>query len=304
MFKHDIDLLSDNKKLILTHEKSGFEAVIDLDNGASLVELTVHHTTIIKRLIEPRPVDIHYSSFLFPFVNRLDAGKFRFRENEYQFPINEPENNNAIHGLLADQPFEIKNIQCDEASAAIELSYTYNGDKSYFPFPFDIQITYAFSLNAVQVGITAINTGHQEFPFSLGWHPYFNLPDKDGNYLSFDTLQLVSVDKRCIPIRMEAFQKSLRLNVFKDRIDDCYKLKSPTCFLKTSDYELCLSSNEESSYLQIYHPPHTDRVAMEPLTGITDCFNNGIGLRVLAPNTSFSQIYKVDIKTFARKELS
>jgi aldose 1-epimerase len=298
MFRYKKQLVSTNKQLILTHDSSGFAAVINLDAGASLTELMVHHTTIIKKLEHPRPVDIHYSSFLFPFVNRLDGGKFRFREIEYQFPINEPENNNAIHGLLADQSFEVENIQCHEASAVIELSYNYPGDKTYFSFPFEIQVTYTCSVNDIQVDITAFNTGSQEFPFSLGWHPYFNLPNSHSNYLNFESANVVIVNDRCIPTRMEKLEKSLRLDVFKDRIDDCYELKIPTCHLKTADYELLLTSSAASTYLQIYHPPDTDRVAIEPLTGITDCFNNGIGLRTLAPQTSFSQNYKLMIKTF------
>lgn len=284
-------------QLLVINEKTQFEAVIDLNSGGSLTGLTVRDTVIINKITDPRPVDIHYSSFLFPFVNRLDGGEFRFRESEYQFPINEVENNNAIHGLLFDQLFKIQNVTCNEARAIVDLHYHYKGDLTYFPFPFEIKVKYTFTLQEISVDITAHNLGTEEFPFSLGWHPYFNLPYTENNHLSFDSKNIVRVNDRCIPVGVEEFNESLRLDVSKDRIDDCYELKSPDCHLTTSEYELSLTSSAASKYLQIYHPPGTNHVAVEPLTGITDCFNNGVGLRTLIPKASFSQTYFLKVET-------
>jgi aldose 1-epimerase len=49
--------------------------------------------------------------------------------------------------------------------------------------------------------------------------------------------------------------------------------------------------------LQIFTPDSRQSIAIENLSGAPDCFNNGMGLVLLAPNSSktFSVIYQVRI---------
>jgi aldose 1-epimerase len=290
-----MDHSSGARQLYIEDHTTDFIAVIDLDRGASLSQWISQGKTIIKNMEHQQARDIYYSSFLFPFVNRVEDGRFRFRESEFILPINEPENNNAIHGCIANQCFDIDHIQCDDLHAAIKLSYTYKGDKSYFPFPFKIDITYTCDHDGLEIRCHVTNTGANTFPYSLGWHPYFNLPSKTGNLLKFNAIKMVEVNERCLPVEVINHKVSKNLEIFIDRVDDCYELKNPVCTLITQDYTLTLTSSKESNYLQVYHPLHTDRVAVEPLTGIANCFNNGVGLRVLDPQAQFSQSWNVVI---------
>ena len=51
---------------------------------------------------------------LYPFVNRLDGGRYTYRGQSYQFAVNEPARNNSLHGLLMT-----------EHAAALTLLYAY-----------------------------------------------------------------------------------------------------------------------------------------------------------------------------------
>ena len=46
-------------------------------------------------------------------------------------------------------------------------------------------------------------------------------------------------------------------------------------------------------YVQLYAPPSRTSIAIEPMTGIPDAFNNGIGLKKLAPGEKFQASYDV-----------
>lgn len=39
---------------------------------------------------------------------------------------------------------------------------------------------------------------------------------------------------------------------------------------------------------QLYTPPHDNTIAIEPTTGVSDSFNNGVGLKTLAPNETYN----------------
>ena len=56
------------------------------------------------------------------------------------------------------------------------------------------------------------------------------------------------------------------------------------CLLfKTPEYDLKISTTGKNNFLQIYTPPIANVVAIEPTTGVSDSFNNNIGLQLLAP---------------------
>ena len=53
---------------------------------------------------------ISKSSLLFPFPNRLAGGSYEFEGKIYQFPINEPERNNNLHGFLLRKSLKLKRV--------------------------------------------------------------------------------------------------------------------------------------------------------------------------------------------------
>jgi aldose 1-epimerase len=70
-------------------------------------------------------------------------------------------------------------------------------------------------------------------------------------------------------------------------LDDCFAIDSNEIVFETPQYSFALKSSEKNSFLQLYTPPHPNAIAIEPTTGISDSFNNGVGLKTLKPNDTY-----------------
>jgi len=52
--------------------------------------------------------------------------------------------------------------------------------------------------------------------------------------------------------------------------------------------------------LQAYTPPRLNTIAIEPTTGVSDSFNNNIGLQTLEPNKEYRITWKININNIER----
>lgn len=62
--------------------------------------------------------------------------------------------------------------------------------------------------------------------------------------------------------------------------DDCFVLDSNQVIFNSPNYSFKLTSSEDGSFLQLYTPPLPNIIAIEPTTGISNSFNNGIRLKL------------------------
>jgi len=84
-------------------------AKICLSQGGSLQELTLNNNLVIGSL-DPLKYQITFASaILFPFANRINQGLYKYSQRDYKLECNEKQNNNAIHGLIFNKQFNIKN---------------------------------------------------------------------------------------------------------------------------------------------------------------------------------------------------
>ena len=65
--------------------------------------------------------------------------------------------------------------------------------------------------------------------------------------------------------------------------------------------ELRFTAN--SNYLQLYTPNEIQAIAIEPMTGVSDSFNNKIGLKELNPRENYKIKWSLNILTNAKNEL-
>ena len=85
---------------------------------------------------------------------------------------------------------------------------------------------------------------------------------------------------------------------FKDKIlDDDYILNKNKIFFKTEDYSVKITSSEKENYLQLYTPKNDLAIAIEPMTGVSDSFNNGIGLKKLYSKDKYEIKWELNIST-------
>lgn len=284
---------TNHNHILLTSATSS--AKIVLNQGASLQELILDNNKVIQDLSSLEYKDSFASAILFPFASRIKDGKYLFYNEEFQLEINEPERNNALHGLIYNKTFEIIEKSTTDKDATLVLVYNENEITKGFPYTYKVELTYVLSENDLKLKANFTNTSQKTFPFTYGWHPYVYSEDLSKSSLQFKSNQKVLFDDRMITkeiintITDEVF-------VIKNKsLDDCFQLDSNKIQFTTPSCNLEISSTSENGFLQVYTPPTKSHIAIEPVSGISDSFNNKIGLKELAPSKSYSVQWQIQI---------
>lgn len=260
-----------------------------------------------REAVEQELTTSYKSAKLSPFVCRIAGGRYRYEGRELSFGRSFPDGS-AIHGLLADRPFQLLSEQADDQDASVVLHCQYNRTDPGYPFQYNCAVRYTLHPNRVlQVQTTLLNLDDQTIPLADGWHPYFTLGDTIDSYeLQFSSDTMLEFDERLIPTGRTVSDSSfLHPRLLNGRqLDNCFLLAvqegMPCCILRNPQNGLTLSihTNAHYPYLQIYTPDHRKSMAIENLSGAPDCFNNGIGLHLLAPGQSatFNVWYQLSVE--------
>lgn len=264
-------------------------AKIYLDQGASLQELRLNNHELIKDMNSLTYDNTYTSAILFPFANRIKDGSYEFDKKTYQLDINEKGLNNAIHGLVYNKTFEVIDQEATETYASVKLVYHENHLSQGFPFTYTIHLEYVLTQSGLALNVEIKNTSSKTFPFTIGWHPYFLSSNLYDSHVDFSSDKKIVFDERNITTGVNDFKKNGNFEILDKFLDDCFVLNSKEILFNTPKYNLELSSSEKDSFLQLYTPPHKNTIAIEPTTGVSDSFNNGIGLKTLQP----SETYKI-----------
>ena len=232
-----------------------------------------------------------------PFVCRVKDGKYNFDDKNYElnkFKLGD----HAIHGLIYDAEFEVKEMISNEDFARLTISYSYNRNFDGYPFKYDVEIQYELRKNNELYIKTYIkNEDDVAIPMADGWHPYFTLGDSiDDCLLEFQTGTELVFSDDMIPTGEEIeYEKYTGLRKIGDeKFDHCFRLNRNTCqplaVLRNpkKGLELQIKPGIAYPFLQIYTPPHRKSIALENLSAPADCFNNGIGLKILQPQETLA----------------
>lgn len=256
---------------------------------------------------------------LFPFNDRIPEGRYRFSGKSYRFPINEPSDGSAIHGLLYKEA--LKEVKMERfASGAVKEGkrtftrkcFEYNfSDRFQDAYPFDIFIKIFYDIGSencrgqdvpfATLHFEIKNEGLKSAPVALGWHPYYALYSKNGNRLPSDAFFLtadfdryVEVGKdllptgNILPVRGSGYDFTSEEMIGNREIDialgPAFGDNQMEMILKGEDYFLRIVHSSFFQYLQMFIPPDRMSVALEPVSGATNAFNRpDLGLKVLKP---------------------
>jgi aldose 1-epimerase len=239
-------------------------------------------------------------SNLFPFPNRIDSGKFKFNGKEHKLPINFPQENNAIHGLIYNKKFKIICESVSNESASLELGYSSLGELEGYPYKFDLRVTYTFAENGTEIRTSYKNSDEKHLPAGNGWHPYFALVDNvDELHFSFPSSNLYEVNNRMLPTGVTSdyieFNEPAKINTAN--FDTCFFLTKEEGIAKTKLINKSKNSGltiwqetgkNKFNFLQVYTPPHRKSIAIEPMTCLPNAFNNKNGYSILSPGEELS----------------
>lgn len=170
--------------------------------GATLRSWNVGGAEIIdgyQNDVEQESLDGFRSAVLVPWSNRLRDGKWKGADGTvYHAPEQPlPELERGLHGLVFNQEFELVENRED----AVVLRTHIEPSEAY-PGSLQVDVEYAIpATGALNVRISATNTGDVAVPVGLGWHPYFTL-DGDFSEHSIDVRgdYVVATDSALIPL--------------------------------------------------------------------------------------------------------
>ena len=293
---HIFTVIKDGLPIIrLQNSDKATTAIINLEQGGRLQELTLLGKSIMKEIPNFNYNASYASAVLFPFANRIENGKYTFNNTKFQLDCNE-KGLNALHGLVYNKKFKIVHKIESSSYASVTIAYKELEESLGFPFKYNIHLTYTLTNDELSLSVTIKNTDINPFPFTLGWHPYFLSHDLKNSSLSFNSAKKIKFNKNLITQKVIDEKTEKAFKIENKQLDDCFILNSNTIGFKTPNYQLEISTNQIENYVQLYTPENLPLIAIEPMTGVSNSFNNNIGLQVLQPNTSFSLKWNVKIK--------
>lgn len=258
------------------------KAVISLQEGARIFELILDSKTIIKELPAFDYKDSYAAAILFPFVSRIKKGAYQFDGKNYQLDCNQA-GVNALHGLVYNKTFVVKNQEVTASYASVTLGYVENNPPKGFPFNYQMELTYTFTETNLEIHIQVMNLNSVSFPFTIGWHPYFYTENLKTSVVKFNSHQQIAFDEKLITKEIIPYVNKGEFVIEDQQLDDCFVMNDNKIQFETPEYQLEITSDAAQNYLQMYTPPNRNLIAIEPMTGISNSFNNNIGLQVLEP---------------------
>lgn len=301
MYQLEVTPFGKIEKLTFYNEVSGNRFSVLPEFGGVVSELVFGGVPVLDGYTDPEALKEpkwKKSGILFPFPNRLKDGRYEWRGKTYQFPINEASTNTALHGLSREQPMQVNEVQVNENSAAITLIYSEKGESTAYPFPFTLAVTYMMEEpENFTIEMRFRNDGNEDIPVGMGWHPYFQLSDMINDVqMQLPLCEWIRFNERKLPTgeRQPYLDFSDLEPIAEMTVDNCLDVSNVmegginSIYVTLQGHRGTLRYWQETgpgkfNFLQIFIPEHRKSIGVEPMTCITDGFNLGNGLIVLAP---------------------
>ncbi len=223
---------------------------------------------------------------LFPFPNRIRAGRYSFAGREYQLPCNDSTKLNAIHGFSPRVPWRLQSLDC----SGVTLSFCINRDAPECAeyWPGDATLTLAWTLSPTNLRCRAEvrNHGTGLFPFGIGFHPYFRTiaPDDTIRVLAKSRWELKdSLPTGIVESVNGRFDLRQSRRVSELQLDDVYTgleqrsmvggLAEVGRLQRTDGIAVTVRASNDFREMVVFTPPHGHAVCLEPYTCPTDAIN-------------------------------
>lgn len=207
----------------------------------------------------------------------------------------------ALHGtMLGRAGWELVSTRTQPASASALFRFdaaACDEVMASFPFPHDLVVGFGVTEGRVTVATSVVPTGTRTVPVSFGWHPYFVLPDvpRDRVRLGLPARHRLVVDDRRLPTGEEVAEPASVARIGDRSFDDGYRLgRDRQVLLASGRRRLGLTLDRHYPFAQVYTPPDSDAIALEPMTAATDALARGTA-PLVAPGERFTARFAVSM---------
>jgi galactose mutarotase-like enzyme len=243
---------------------------------------------------------------LAPWPNRLADGRYEFNGVRSQAALDEPERQNAIHGLVRWLPWTLQTRHQNQLSLRLQLH-----PSPGYPFSLLLEMEYHVGRDGLTVTTTANSTDRGPVPFGLGFHPYLTAGagTVDGAILQLPAHHTVDLDDRGLPTgdltAVEGTERDFttaRLigptvldTAFTTLDRDAEGRAWASLDVPGGDTGASLWADAGFAYLMVYTgdtlgelPRRRRAVAIEPMTCPPNALRTGKDLRTLEPGQGWS----------------
>jgi aldose 1-epimerase len=245
---------------------------------------------------------------LIPWPNRIQDGSYEFDGQRHQLPIDDPEEQDAIHGLVRWAAWTVG----EREQHRVVMKHAIHPRPGY-PFALDVSIEYLLSDAGLRVSTTATNVGTGPCPYGCGAHPYlrFGTQGVDSLILRAPGRTVLFSDERGIPFRSTSVEGTdydfrrprpvgaARLdNAFTDLERDADGIARVALTDPDSSGTLTLWVDQSYPHLMLFTGdplPDVNRrsLAVEPMTCPPNAFRTGEALIRLDPGRSFTSTWGI-----------
>ena len=245
---------------------------------------------------------------LIPWPNRLEDGRYEVDGRSYQLPIDDPEENDAIHGLVRWVSWRA----AERESHRVVMEHILHQQPGY-PFSLALRIEYALSEDGLRVRTTATNVGGEVCPYGAGAHPYLTVGTEtvDPVLLGAPGGTVILSDKRGLPVGNASvegteydFRRPRRIGATRldNGFTDLERGEDGLARVELRDpgggEGLTLWVDETYPYLMLFTGdplPDVNRrsLAVEPMTCPPNAFRTGESLIRLEPGSSITSTWGI-----------
>jgi aldose 1-epimerase len=282
-------------------------AVVD-EVGGGIRSYTARGREVLDGYPAGRPSSSGRGQVLIPWPNRVEDGSYEFDGERYQLELTEPENRNAIHGLVRWEPWTVG----EREPHRVVVEHVLSAQPGY-PFKLELSIEYTLTTSGLSVRTTATNVGESGCPYGSGFHPYFTVGTEtvDSVILHLPAGTVVGADERGLPLDAKPvdgteydFRRpreigSTRLDhAFTDLVREEDGLARVALSGLHPGTGLTLWVDEAYGYVQVFSGdplPDVSRrsLALEPMTCPANAFRTGESLIRLEPGASVTSAWGI-----------
>lgn len=245
---------------------------------------------------------------LIPWPNRVQDGVYEFDGERHQLPLTQPDEQNAIHGLVRWGPWAVR----ERDPHRVVMGQVLHPQPGY-PFALELSAEYGLSEAGLHVRTTAVNLGPRPCPYGSGAHPYLTVGSArvDTTILSVPAATVLQSDHRGIPTGaapVDGTEHDFRRprpigatqldHCFTDLVRDHDGVARVVLRDQNEDLGVTLWVDDSHSYLMLFTGdplPDVDRrsLAVEPMTCPPNAFRTGEGLVRLEPGEAFTSTWGI-----------
>jgi galactose mutarotase-like enzyme len=220
---------------------------------------------------------------LFPICGNLPDNTYQHQGRNYTL---------KQHGFARDLPWQVSK-QSSENAASLTLELNSNeATRQVYPFDFQLIFTYQLQGNSLKIHQKVINLSPEKMPFSIGFHPYFQVTDK--TRLSFDIPSSQYLDQRSKTLHSYAGYFDFNL----EEIDAAFpQITRHQSSFSDSYHQRQIILGYDDLYTTIVFWTLKDKnyICLEPWSAPRNALNTGEQLTYLEPQSSREAIVEMRV---------